>query len=241
MAGYGVERWTSEAIAAACGAAHADYSSELRKRHRTLGASPDAARASAFPPQLSRIAEMLPDEAWHDAWWAAKSSQALALTQLVAAVEVDPTLSWLPLSDSLGPRRFGLFEVELAEHVLNERPRQTQLDFLAVGDQGVIAVEAKFTEKGFGPCSCERAPSGPCSARVYERPYWTTAKRDFGLNEPGTHCPLSVAYQPVRNVAAAHAISGRERASGFVLIYDDRNPFSPVPGGGRDGRSCFER
>lgn len=32
---------------------------------------------------------------------------------------------------------------------MNERPYKTQLDFLARGDDGVIAVEAKFTEQGF--------------------------------------------------------------------------------------------
>jgi hypothetical protein len=137
----------------------------------------------------------------------------------------DRSLSWLPLADQLGEHRLGLFEVELAETVLNERPRQTQLDFLARGDRGVIALEAKFSEKGFGQCRCVGRPAGHCSARVRERPYWPVAKRELGLKETEGHCSLSIAYQPARNIAAALAIAGSGRAAGFVLVHDARNPY----------------
>jgi hypothetical protein len=95
-----------------------------------------------FPPSSSGSSTYCP-AAWHEAWWATKSNQTLALTLLAASARADPTFSWLPLSEVLGANAIGLFEVELAEHVLNEQPRQTQLDLLALGKGGVIAVRGE--------------------------------------------------------------------------------------------------
>ncbi len=69
------------------------------------------------------------------------------------------------------------------------------------------------TECGLGICSCER-------------PYWAAASRAFGLRrpDPGEPCALSVAYQAVRNVAAAEALAGENRLATFLLLYDARNP-----------------
>jgi hypothetical protein len=178
-----------------------------------------------FPEHLPWVSTLLPPELWHNAWWAAKSSQTLALTLLAAACRSRPTLSWLPFADQLGRQRAGLFEVELAESVLNERPYQTQIDFLATGSDTVVAVEAKFSERGFEPCRCKQRDEGICSTRVHDRPYWSVASRELGLHATAHRCPLSLAYQPVRNIAAAEAIAGRERASAFVLLYDERNPY----------------
>jgi len=36
---------------------------------------------------------------------------------------------------------------------------------------------------------------------------------------------LSLAYQPMRNIAAVQAIAGSNRKTGFVLVYDERNPY----------------
>ena len=217
--------WTRDRIDGECDHAYELYAEELRTHHRRWPSSPTAARRDVFPAGFEWIGEILPRDAWHRAWWAAKSSQTLALTLLAASTRADPALSWLPCAQLLGERPLGLFEVELAENVLNERPRQTQLDFLAVGREGVIAVEAKFSERGFGACSCEGRASGVCSERVLDRPYWEVAKRELGLAELDHQCPLSVAYQAVRNIAAAQAIATSERDAAFVLTYDDRNPY----------------
>jgi restriction endonuclease-like protein len=171
------------------------------------------------------VAEVVPPAVWHDAWWAVKSSQTLAITALAAAACADPSLSWLPSGPLLGARRVGLFEVELAETVLNERPYRTQLDFLALGEKAVIAVEAKFTERGFEPCSCNRGAEGICASRIYDRPYWDVAKRQLGFRELAGTCQLCLAYQPVRNIAAAEAIAGTGRKATFALLYDDTNPY----------------
>src|SRR5262249_17877707 len=160
---------------------------------------PLVARRSVFPEELAWVGDLIPPDAWHKAWWAAKSSQTLALTLLAAAAHADPTLRWLPCGPLLGAKQTALFEVELAQHVLAERPNQTELDFLALGDKAVIAVEAKFTEKGSESCRCKRRAEGICSSRIYERPYWDVATRELGFREQEGTCPLSVAYQPVRN------------------------------------------
>lgn len=217
--------WTHEQVAAECEPSYEAYAETLRGRHRRWPNSPQSARHDVFPEHLSWVSTLLPPELWHDAWWAAKSSQTLALTLLAAACRSRPTLCWLPFADQLGRKRVGLFEVELAEGTLNERPHQTQIDFLAIGSDAVVAVEAKFSEHGFTPCSCKQRDEGICSARVRERPYWTVASRELGLRETANRCPLSLAYQPVRNIAAAQAIAGRARASAFVLLYDERNPY----------------
>jgi hypothetical protein len=217
--------WTHEQIVAECEPSYEAYAETLRKRHRRWPNSPQSARHEVFPEHLSWLTTLLPPELWHDAWWAAKSSQTLALTLLAAACRSRPTLSWLPFADQLGRQRVGLFEVELAECVLNERPYQTRIDFLATGSDAVVAVEAKFSERGFARCKCNQRDEGICSARVNERPYWAVAGRELGLRQTAQRCPLSLAYQPVRNIAAAQAIAGRTRASAFVLLYDERNPY----------------
>ena len=44
-------------------------------------------------------------------------------------------------------------------------------------------------------------------------------------NHPTAGCSLSLAYQVVRNIAAAEAIAGDRRAATFLLLYDARNPY----------------
>jgi hypothetical protein len=88
-----------------------------------------------------------------------------------------------------------------------------------------IVAEAKFTERGLGRCSCEMRDAGVCSERVLERPYWEVASRDMALERQAGRCSLSLAYQAVRNVAAAQAIAAAQRSSAFLLLYDIRNPY----------------
>jgi hypothetical protein len=149
-----------------------------------------------------------------------RQSQTLALIFLAAAVRAYPTLNWLPKAEMLGDHRLGLFEVELAEHVLNERPRQTQLDFLAVGTEGVIVVEAKFTEKGFGSCSCSGRDTGVCS--VYDRPYWSVAKDELGQRERVQPETLQKVHQ-VAHLGPLHDVYRNEKGpvSGAFLSGSD--------------------
>ena len=227
--------WSAAAIEEECAVAYQAYKREVNRRHLAYFRSRPEARDSerpwaattriaAFPDGGAELAGVLPERLWHRFHLFGGSSQVLAIALLAAAVKADPSLSWLPGADTLGARPAGLFEVELAADVLNERPRQTTIDWLVLGPRGVIAAEAKFTEQGFGGCSCERRSEGVCSARVLERPYWDVAEASLGLRRIEGSCALSVAYQPVRNVAAAAAIAGGHRST-FMLLFDERNPY----------------
>jgi hypothetical protein len=147
----------------------------------------------------------------------------LALMLLAAAARADASLQWIPGDSRLGTP-LPLFEVELAPTVLNERPRQTTIDWLVLDHRQVITAEAKFTERGLGQCSCAGRDAGACSDRVLERPYWKIASREMGMELTAMHCPLRVSYQAVRNVAAAQALAGG-RGTAFLLLYDARNPY----------------
>jgi hypothetical protein len=226
--------WTAERIDAECEAAYDSYFADVRRRHiayfaerpeRRSDRHPFAAtsRESALPEGWEYLTNVLPPQAWHRHHLSGASSQMLTLALLVAAIRADPSLQWI------GARQFqrplALFEVELAPHVLNERPRQTSIDCLVLNHHEVVAVEAKFTERGLGKCSCELRHGGLCSKGVLERCYWSVASRDMVLERARSSCSLSLAYQAVRNVAAAQAIAGKRRRSSFLLLYDVRNPY----------------
>jgi hypothetical protein len=226
--------WTGERIDAECEAAYEGYFSDVRRRHiayfaqmpeRRSDRHPFAARSreAALPEGWEHLARVLPFRAWHRHHLSGGSSQMLAVALLAAAVDADRSLRWMPGGRRLG-RPLTLFEVELASTVLNERPRQTSIDWLVLDRNHVVAAEAKFTEKGLGRCSCELRDVAQCSERVRERPYWSVASRDMALTPGGASCSLSLAYQGVRNVAAAQGIAGR-RHGRFLLLYDARNPY----------------
>lgn len=126
------------------------------------------------------------------------------------------------------------FEYALDPSALQEHPHVTTIDFLATTPESVVLAECKFSEKGMGTCGCLQDgdgnpnPGNTCASRVAGRTaYWDTAQRDFGLPQvrnSNLACPVSVAYQAVRNVAATRVLSGG-RCGAFVLLYDDRNPY----------------
>jgi hypothetical protein len=228
-------RWSGEAIDAECRAAYRSYHAEVRNRHIEYYAARSdqrsethafaaSSRPFAVAPGWEYLSDALAERTWHVHHLSGGSSQVLAIVLLAAATKADPALSWLPGHETIGPEPLTLFEVELAEHVLNERPRQTSLDWLVLGSDGVAAAEAKFTETGFGVCSCRGKPE--CSVKVLERPYWRVASRELGFRKGmNGGCALSLAYQPIRNMAAAEAIAGRTRQPSFLLLYAARNPY----------------
>jgi hypothetical protein len=66
----------------------------------------------------------------------------------------------------VGERVAWQFEYSVGFGLLNERPRTTDIDFFVSGPRGVLVVEAKFTEKGFGVCSCKARAEGRCDERI---------------------------------------------------------------------------
>jgi hypothetical protein len=235
--GSSLADWTTERIDAECVNSYDEYLAQLRLGHITYfegrpeqrsETCPFVARnrEGAFPDDWDHLAGALAARVWHRHHLSAGSSQVLEIALLASATRADPLLGWL--SDARCLRRpLTLFEVELAPSVLRERPRQTSLDWLVLDRHNVIAAEAKFTERGLGQCSCEGREAGLCSERVLERPYWCVASKDMRLHRYASRarCDLSLAYQAVRNVAAAQAIAAGRRSTGFLLLYDVRNPY----------------
>jgi len=114
--------------------------------------------------------------------------------------------------------------------LLDERPRQTAVDYFVDDPAALLCVECKWMEAGIGACGCgsDAALAGDCSDRVLDRSrYWEVAREVFGLpdRELGKPCPLSFTYQAVRNVAAALALARTDQQPVFGLIYDATNPY----------------
>jgi len=164
----------------------------------------------------------------------------LALALLGSAAQRDPSVQWLfsaanLLSNLAGRKRPVIrFEHCLAPSDLGEVPRVTSMDVTISTQRAFIAVETKWSEAGLGGCSCAREGEGDprigfdCADRVYSRKiYWKTAADFLELEEARLSfepCSLSVAYQVVRSIAAAWQLS-RGRIAGFILIYDNTNPY----------------
>jgi hypothetical protein len=185
-------------------------------------------RRFAFPPGWEHLADT--PIRWHSRHLSGGSSQVLALALLQAAVAEDPSLGWLwPRGGLLPPIGEPVEqhpEFELETGTLEESKPTTALDWFVHGSAGALAVETKFMEEGFDPCSCAKRRVGDCSQVIRGRPYWAVARTHFGLHgsNPPEPCPLSVTYQPVRNAAAALALADGGQAV-FLLIYDDENPY----------------
>ena len=251
MDNYAVDlpQWTKEQIDRECGAAHRVYVRSLEKhyidyfqRNQELACPrhPFSARtiSAALPPGCCDLQKLIRPDLIHRFAHSAKSSQMLGLSLLGNAAQNDPSLGWFSSAMNL-PFDFSRRPVLRFEHCLtpsdlNETPRTTKLDVTIATQQAFIAVETKWSEAGFGICSCIKdgdgnpSPGFDCCARVRSRTaYWQVSHQFFGLDAirlPLLPCSLSVCYQAVRNVAAARCLS-RDRCAGFVLIYDKANPY----------------
>jgi hypothetical protein len=237
--------WTREKIEGSCARAYTAYETALRNHYREyFEAHPDLASdhplkakdiAAALPPDTGFLEEFLPQPLRHRHHLSGRSSQVLALAVLGLARSRDPSLRWLDSGLSLpgllaSPAPGSRFEVELEPALLNEYPHVTTIDFLVEDESAVVCVEAKFGEKGLGPCSCkaDASATGACSERVLDRTlYWETARDVFSLPDRVDRkpCPISASYQAIRNGAAARALAGPNRRAVFVLLYDERNPY----------------
>ena len=244
-------QWPQERIDAECRSAYAAYEKELRDHYTDYFAKHSALRCprqaysaatleAALPPGWGHLQRFLPPHSVHRYARSGKSSQTLALALLGSAVHQDVTMEglWrtLGIGEPSAQATQVAFEYALAPSDLQEEPRVTTLDFLATTTRELAVVECKWSERGFGSCSCLKdgdgspQPGNSCASRVdARRGYWRTAYRDFGLPPARiqrSFCPMSVAYQPIRNVAATRLLSAGRRAV-FVLLYDDANPYFP--------------
>jgi hypothetical protein len=130
-------------------------------------------------------------------------------------------------------------EVNVGRRLLGE-PRPTQLDALATSPGALMAFECKFTEKGGG---CSRPGKRECNGRYELEPgngfknggrcaltakgvgYWERVPRLFSsLSADRDHAPCPFdgeRYQWMRNLAAAQALAGTERAWAAVVVFAD--------------------
>lgn len=246
-----LQGWTKALVDAECGKAYRQYERRRKDQYAAyFSRYPHLRSASqehsacnmeaALPPGWGELQRLIPRSAIHLHARSAKSSQTLALSLLGSATTVDPSLRWFWTAADLigGPsssRPSFCFERSLAPDDLNERPHTTQLDFAIEDDNCFVAVESKWTEKGFDVCSCrsrgegDHEPGGFCANRVLERTrYWQVAQEFFGLPPerlPLLPCQIAPIYQTLRNVTAARHLAGDRPFSAFVLLYDSENPF----------------
>lgn len=243
--------WTKESIDRECKGAYRAYEAAVIDRYTRYFAARLHLRcpwqrysarslAAALPPGLSALQQLIPLEHLHRYARSGRSSQTLGLALLGAAARRDPSLAWFWRSIGLthladnGDSAFFQFEHALAPTDLNEYPRVTKLDLSVSNSVAFAAVETKWSEPGLGICSCVRdGDGGPaagfdCASRVLGRTaYWRVARECFDLDQIRLSllpCALSIAYQAIRNVAAArHLAAGRTAV--FALIYDANNPY----------------
>ena len=244
-------QWPQQRIDGECRPAYAAYERRLKQHYVDYFANHPAVRCprqsysavtldAALPSEWAHLWRLLPMQAIHRFARSGRSSQTLSLAVLGSAVHNDVTMRalWraLGIRQAIRPDQSTriAFEYALDPSDLQEEPHVTTIDFLATTPEAVAVVECKWSEKGLGSCSCIKdgdgnpQPGNTCASRVAaRRAYWNTAYRDFGLpvvRTPSLFCPVSVAYQAVRNVAATRVLSGGRRGV-FVLLYDDRNPY----------------
>jgi hypothetical protein len=238
--------WARPDIDAVCQQAWRRYDRRLGARYeRYFEDNPELAGdqrisardyAAALPPGHDELVGAIPEDARHRQHLSGKSTQTLAVGLLGAAAVRDPSLEWLwdalRLPAPAGDAPSIEFEHRVSPQLLGERPRQTTIDVLVEDDDVVIAIESKWREHGIATCLCRGDGVGPaaglrCSRRVETRePYWDAAAT-LGLpeREPEAPCPISPAYQAIRNCAAVRALAGPERLAVFALVYDLQNPY----------------
>jgi hypothetical protein len=242
-----VSDWTKPEVDGECKKAHGRYDRALAlnytsyfERHPDLrGTHRHCAKdiGAALPIGWSTLADEIPVSERHRHHLSGKSSQLLGLGLLGVASRLDPGLGWLWQIIDVSPSpdsHHVHFEHRLKPADLHEEPRQTAIDLFVENSSTVVCAEIKWAEAGLGSCSCDKTdgddgdPSiGECSKRILERrSYWNTAREIFQLapRMPTAYCPISTAYQAVRNVAAARFLA-RGRKAVFLLIYDANNPY----------------
>lgn len=241
-----LSHWTGPQVTAECRTAHNAYKAAKTESYRAyftayphLKAVDHAYKAvdlaAALPDDWAGLADQLPATERHRQHLSGNSSQVLALGLLGASAKLDPSLNWLwdalgPLPPATDPFPSASFEYKLAPEVLDERPRQTSVDFYVDDPSVLLCMEAKWTEAGIGACGCGAAAAliGDCSDKVRGRQsYWETLTKVFNLpaRKDGEPCPLSFTYQAVRNAAAALALAKPGQQAVFALLYDDANPY----------------
>lgn len=203
-------------------------------------------KPSATKDEKDLIFNLLKKEKRHTHFRSMNSSQALAQSVL-GNLAIYNHLELLkdiiddygvPLLDRAQLSSENFFMEHEIKH-LGER-RSTSLDGFFDG-QYQVAIECKFTEEEFGPCSrqkedhCngnftqQRGRIERCTKTENGAKYWKYIPKLFKWqnNTDLIPCPLNKNYQLVRNILAVCVRSNESvmpENGHMVLIYDDRNP-----------------
>ena len=217
----------------------------LLKRHAPKGilVPPDGAMAC-------RIRAAIPERQRHRWFRSLKSSQALwqSVFGAISAFGRFDLLQNIP-AECGRPAFFENFrdvalEFEREVDWLGE-PRPTNVDIMVRGPRYRVAVECKFTEQEFGPCSRPRLDSSHrqhcdgsyrvqrdrherCSLAEIGIEYWKYLPDlfDWAADRDHVPCPFGHVYQLARNALAATVApdGALEAFEGHVLVvYDERN------------------
>jgi hypothetical protein len=216
------------------------YARYFAERPELAGDQRTSARdlVAALPPGWEAPVDAVPERKWERRHLSAKSSEMLGLALLGVAATRDPSLAWLwealaPLPSAADEAHSLRFGHVVDATLLGERPRQTGFDVLVDDPNAVIGLSIKWREHGVGACLCRGEGVGPlageeCSRRVQQRqPYWDAAVDLLGLAEraAGAPCPISPAYEIVRQAAALRALTDPDRPAVLGLVYDSENPY----------------
>jgi len=221
-----------------------------RHARKNVITNPDASQS-----EIDHLFGMMLDGERHTHFRSMNNSQALAQSVFGNLVVYGYLNILTELEDETGLPLFGEaqiapenFHMEYRIKHLGER-RATSLDYF-VSSEYRVAIECKFTEQEFGPCSRPRLrPSasnyetGYCDGNYYVQ---RGRKNRCSLTESGVlywkyipdlfvwrndtdifPCSLNKNYQLVRNVLAACVdVDGfvSENNGHVVVIYDERNP-----------------
>ena len=249
-----LREWSPDRIAAQCSASYRAYHRVLRARHLSWAAaapqrwtdrepfvaeSLDAALPAGWGPRLEAL---LPATVRHRHYLSAGSSQVLALAVLGPAAKRNDGLPWLVGADglfpSIGKPVLWGFEYKVGFALLNEKPRMTGVDFVASGPLGVIAVEAKFMEKGMGGCDCPGRAEGRCGSVSLTVPIGTSRATSSSLKDRHQEGHANLASRTRRCETSQRRSSwrgcGPSRRSGSCMT--SGIPTSLARVSGRDGR-----
>lgn len=232
--------------------------------HRAVsGVPPQPAWANVHPDALAHV-RAWPPSRWHSGSVQPHSSQALCvsvfgtlahkrkrtamLADIIATAGVADLVPTAP--------RIVCEEVGRAA-LLNEfgaRTTPTSVDVFATWTGGVVAIESKFLEVGFGSCSqpsrgqcsgnfesgsdLKTKTAAPCRLMVWDgkrspRTYWDIARSLFRpevVTPPRQPCPFAgPSFQLMRNLCFAAAAAQRRGGGcefGFLVAYVEASPFA---------------
>jgi hypothetical protein len=234
---------------------------EASVQRAVSGVPPQAAWANVHPDALAHVREWPPSR-WHSGSVQPHSSQALCVSvfgTLAHKRKRTATLAEIIAKGGIADLVPGTPRIVCEEvgqpTLLNElgtRTTPTSVDVFATWAGGVLAIESKFLEVGFGRCSqpgrgqcsgnfesgsdLKANTPAPCRLMVWDgkrspRTYWDISRSLFRpdvVTPPRRPCPFAgPSFQLMRNLCFAAAAAQRRGGGcrfGFLVAYVEASP-----------------